>query len=72
MEGAERATRQRLWPGIAVGQLVGFSLGGPRAPWLAVWLTVYVQLFFWALVWETVRVLWNQLREWEAKRAVRV
>ena len=61
-----------LWPARAVGQLVGFSFGGPRASWLAVWLTLYAQLFFWVLIWETVRVLWNQLREWEARRAVRV
>lgn len=61
-----------LWPARAVGQLVGFSFGGPRASWLAVWLTVYAQLFFWVLVWEIVRVLWNQLREWESRRAVRV
>jgi hypothetical protein len=61
-----------LLPGQAVGKLLGFSVGGPRASWLTVWLTVYAQLFFWVLVWETVRVLWGQLRAWEARRAVRV
>jgi hypothetical protein len=61
-----------LVPGKAVGRLLGFSIGGPRAPWLAVWLTVYVQLFSWVLAWESVRVLWSQLRAWEASRAVRV
>lgn len=51
-----------LWPGRVAGELLGISRGPSRPPWLAVWLTVYAQLFALALSWETIRVLWNQLR----------
>lgn len=60
-----------LWPGVAVGRLIGNAGDVPRETWLRLWVPVYAQLFSWAVVGEIVRILWNQLRKWEAQRVVR-
>jgi hypothetical protein len=60
-----------LWPTDVVARLAGGSDELFLGTWLSVWLSVYAQLFAWALVAEAVRVLWNQLRRWEAKSGAR-
>jgi hypothetical protein len=61
-----------LLPAVVARSLFTFLTVGSRESWLAIWLMVYAQLFFWALVWEVFRLLFSRLRGWSAKRAVRV
>ena len=57
------------WPGLRFllvpATIVSNAFGGSEdvfgGPWFAVWLAIYAQLFFWALVAEVLRKAWSKL-----------
>jgi len=50
-----------LWPAAVVSRAVAGSEDSFGGSWFAVFLAIYAQLFFWALVAELVRLLWSRL-----------
>lgn len=50
-----------LFPALLVSRFIGGSDEAFGGPWFVVWIAIYAQLFFWALVAELVRIFWSKL-----------
>jgi len=61
-----------LWPGQEAARLMKSASPSLAASWFGWWLSVWIQLFVWALLFEISRILWVRLRGWEAQRVARV